>query len=407
MNGVLPAPMRDKPIGAGWAVAAACTLGAAGYGFYQSLPVVLGSLAKHRGFNDQQVGWLGSAELSGMLFGGLFAAWVVAHGRHRKLAMSGLSIVLMALVFTAVAVDLRTTGVVRLFGGFGAGLTYSICVACLASTDSPTRNFGILNAVMVVFGATQLAAFPWIDSFLGLNGVLAILALECAVAAVLLPAVPVPRPAAQRSEGTHVPTVSAPALQVRLRGWGYIVATALFHVAPAAFWTYCERLGSERGLSAEFVGATLTVISLLVAGGCVLAWRISNRWGEHRALLVAGVLMGLSLLSWAAPASGTLGYVLRAVLFFLTWGIAGVFQQSESRLLDSTGRMTTLVPVAQNAGLAIGPFAGATILGWGLTLPDTLALSAVFVLASLALYVWVGAATPRRGSGSWPVNGLT
>lgn len=48
-------------------IVAACVLCAAAWGSYQALPVVLGALAQHRGFTDQEIGWLGSAELFGML----------------------------------------------------------------------------------------------------------------------------------------------------------------------------------------------------------------------------------------------------------------------------------------------------------------------------------------------------
>lgn len=371
----------DSRAAAAWPVVAACALAAAGWGFYQSLPVVLGALAQRRGFSDQQVGWLGSAELSGMLLGGVFAAWVVAVGRHRRLAACGLMVVLAALVATALQQEFPGTGMARVVGGFGAGMTYSICVACLAATAFPTRNFGILNAAMVVFGAVQLAAFPWLNTQLGLNSILLVLALECAVAALLLPVLPVPVRAMVSS-----PAAVVSSGRIGRTGVGYLAATALFHIAPAIFWTYCERLGTDEGMRAELVGATLTVISLAAAGVCLLAWRIARRWGERRALIVAGALMALSLLSWASPAGGSVGYVLRALLFFLTWGTAGVFQQSEARLFDSTGRMTTLVPVAQGLGLAVGPFIGATILAWGFALPGMVALSGSFVVVSLALY---------------------
>lgn len=366
-------------------VAAACALGIAGYGFYQALPVMLGMLAQHHGLTVQQIGWLGSLELSGMLLGGLFAAWSLPTFRQRRLGGGALTSILIALACTLAATSFGATSVARFAGGFGAGLAYSISVASVALTAAPTRNFGVLNAAMVLSGSIQLSAFPWV----GMTGSFMVLAVECVVAALLLPALPVaqtrPRRDARQRAGAK-----------GIQGWTFLAATTLFHIAPAALWTYSERIGTDSGLTAGFVGATLTMSTLAAAGTCLLGWRLGARWGEHRALLGTAALLALTLTSWLAPSFGAAGYALRSLFFFSTWALGGVFQLSAAEPVDSSGRLAALVPVAQNVGLAIGPLAGASVLTWGVSLPDMLAVNAAFVVLSLLLYVVVAAMGHQR-----------
>ena len=73
-----------------------------------------------------------------------------------------------------------------------------------------------------------------------------------------------------------------------------------------------------------------------------------------------------------------------------------MFQLSAAEPVDSSGRLAALVPVAQNVGLAIGPLAGASVLTWGVSLPDMLAVNAAFVVLSLLLYVVVAAMGHQR-----------
>ena len=372
-----------------WPVAAACALGIGGYGFYMALPIALGTMAQQLGFSDQQLGWLGSVELLGMLLGALFAAWALRFSRLRSLAGAGTAAVLVAALGSLQVRGFDLSCTVRMLGGFGAGLAYSVSVVCIGNTAAVTRNFGILNAAMVLAGALELAGLPWMAEKWGMPGVFAVLGLEAGVAVLLLPALPVVRVASTVATHCTARTMAiAPRSLLRL-GLPCLLATTLCHVGPAANWAYSERLASAAGLSAGHISAVLTIGSLIGALGCLGAWRLGARWGQHRALLATVLLLALVMLSWAAPWPGSAGYGVRTVLTALAWAVVGVFQQTAVTLIDDSGRLVALVPAAQGIGLAVGPLAGATLLGVGLSLPAALACSAAFLVLSLSLSAWV------------------
>ena len=72
----------DRPT----AVLAAILLGIAGTGVAMGMPLFVGSLADSLGFNEQQLGWIASADMSGLFIGSTVTAMLVEKTNRQRLA---------------------------------------------------------------------------------------------------------------------------------------------------------------------------------------------------------------------------------------------------------------------------------------------------------------------------------
>ncbi len=367
-------------------VIACCALAVAGQGFYNVMPLLFGAIANHRGYTDSQVGWLGSVELGGMFLGYLHACWALRKTSHMTLALWGVIVVFVTVVGSALAPDFNSLAIVRLAGGWAAGLTYSVAIARLALTQNSDRSFSHLNAVLVVIGAAQTATLPLIIVRWGIIGAFASLFVICLVGAALISGLR----AKPMSEVEVLPGVRAS----NVSSFGgvqilFLVATGLCQFGPAVVWTYLDRVGQEAGMTEAAVGWVMTVNYIIGAIGCFFAWHLGRHIGQHRSMMLIAGLLVLNFLSWFLPLYDLPGFVVRIITFGLLWGLASVYQQTAMNLLDPSGRSAALVPAAQGVGLAIGPVAGALMVDNGASPTEALGLAGIFGALGFIAYLLV------------------
>jgi predicted MFS family arabinose efflux permease len=369
------------------ALVSTCVLGICGYGFASALPVMLGTAAEVFAFSEQQQGWLGSAELFGMLAGSLLTAVVLRPVRHRKIAAFAVLMMAVGIVGALLSSGFASFLAARICGGFGGGVAYSVSVACICFTRFPVRGFGILSAALVLNGAAEMAAIPWVASHCGLFGAFGILSIECIAAALLLRMLPTSSHGG--ATDADVASTSAHARIARWCGAAFLLAVAIYHTSPIIFWAYADQLGAYSGLTAGQIGVSLTATTLIGAVACLVASKIGMRWSQQLALIVSGLLLVVVMASWTVLSSNRAAFPVKSTLVFCLWEFATVFQLGIANCLDRTGRLATLVPAAQGIGQSVGPLAGATMLGWGIGLGRVVELSTIFIFVSLAIQVVV------------------
>lgn len=361
-----------------------CTVVSVGAGaVFNALPVILATMARSLGFGETEIGWLGSAELAGMLLGSCTTAWAMRFVSTRVLASLGVSLLLAATMTTFIVTTIGPACLLRALSGFGCGMSYSVAVAVLTRSSAPVRNVGILNAAGVIVGALELAGIPLLTEQWGFQAALVTVFSLVALAVLALPWIPVLVPE-QRHAGEAGPDrPGEPPL--RQLGLLALFAVTLFQTGPGVSWSYAESVAHEAGMSAVTVSIAFASASLVAATACLFAWRASTKFGQQAPLLLAMALCAAVMLAWVVPLQDSVDYVIRVTLSGTSWALVTLFQQTSLGAIDRTGRVAALVPAAQGLGQALGPLGGATLLALGFGQQHMLAGFVVPLSVSLLL----------------------
>ena len=137
-------------------IAAAVIISIVGNAVFIGMPMLVGSLADTLGFNEQQLGWLASADLIGIFIASIFASLMVNRVNRQVLVYLGITLAIIANFSSTIFHDFNTLVTLRIISGLGGGLCYSIGVATLAGTHKTARNFSILLFVLVAVNAIEL-----------------------------------------------------------------------------------------------------------------------------------------------------------------------------------------------------------------------------------------------------------
>lgn len=159
-------------------------------------------------------------------------------------------------------------------------------------------------------------------------------------------------------------------------------------------------LALDLGFSPAGVAGLMTWIGAFAIVSSLLAGRLVDRWGEHRALVVITVPGALGLIAAAAAAAtdapGARWVLVLALTAFdlvdAVWSIARQGMVADLAPPQLRGRAMNLYGACQRLGRIVGPVAAAAVLavaGPAAVLP----LSAVIVLAAL---VWLLRHLPDR-----------
>lgn len=381
----------------------ACTLLSVGAGaFFNCLPVMLAVMARTLGFSEAEIGWLGSAELSGVLLGSCTAAWALRFAAPRFLATIGMTVLLLATVSTFAVSTIVSACTLRALSGFGCGLSYAVAVAILTRSSSPVRNVGVLNAAAVVVGALQLAGLPLVADEWGFHTMMGVLLAMVVLAALVLPWIPTPPTSSNSQRPTRLVEASPRRLLIVA-----LLAMTLFQTAPGVSWAYIESVAHAASLSAATVGIAFATASLVAAGACLLAWRATSRFGLQAPLLAAMAVYTLVVAGWAWPLEGDLDYMLRLAVSGTAWALVTVFQQTSLGSADASGRAAALIPAAQGLGQAIGPLGGAALLSLGYSLQNMLVWFVLPLCISLLLCTWAHRRLGRTSGRSVPTVSST
>lgn len=384
---------KPRSSGATQEVVAGCVLGVTACAAYMALPVLLGLIADSAKLTDQQVGWLGSIELSGMLVGALLAATLLRPQRVRPLAVAALVCVALGVLGLLQSTGFPQLALSRAVGGLGAGLGNALAVVCIGHTAQSSRNQGWLNAAIIFFGGIELTAFGVLGAYTGLAG--AVWPIFCVAVAGLF-AVPF---LATRSTDVdaHAPLqaiTSATSDTGRAALWILLASTTVSQMTPAAAYAYAERLGQEQGITAASSGPLLTCGALGSGLACLAAWRFSQRWGSLKcaAFCIAGLAVVLA--SWVIPSHSFGAYGARVVLTPIFWALLTVFQITAMTELTGNSRWLSMVPTAQSLGLAIGPAIGASFIEDAGSLSHSMAAFATILALPLLLVLRLSVRPP-------------
>lgn len=313
---------------------------------FNTLPLLLGSLAESFKLQAATVGYLGSVCFAGYFIGTLGAPIWMNRLNWRVLTVVAALGTALAFIASAYAKNLEALYVAWAAIGFFASTMTCLGMRVLSDLPNQERSYGVRQGISLAITASVLFVLPplvmaiwkYPGAAFTLAGVVALLAVS---------AIWVPR---------HPPLANTTATNARLglRSALPLVVFLLFLTGNIGLWAFLERVGAARGITSTETGVVFAVLKVL---GGVAAFSVAiigsrmGRWSPHVAALV-GIGVGLVLLG---TTSGFMSFAVGAWLWEFSFTCGCVFQTAAIARSDASGRAVVLVPAVFAASSMIGP----------------------------------------------------
>jgi len=344
------------------AIAASIAVAVVGWAVFMGLPILVGALVEFRGFSEEQVGYLASADLGGMFISSIIVSLRISRMDRRFWVTMGILIAIVADAMAIYSYEFWPMLAVRIVAGIGAGFCYSIALANLAATTNNARNFSYLIFTLVTVNFLELYSLEVISDHWGVSGIFVSFIAINVLCLFAYPYLPHGKYAsnhmASKSEAEFAVTsghLTEPALAVShqynlpLLSMLCLTAIACFYIMIGAFWAYIERMGVTAGFDDNFIAAALSITTLLSLAGCYVAYSLSKVQGQSKPLIAAPIVIAI-ILVWLGLHTVAFTFVAVLMIYQLLWNGVDIFQLGTLANIDHSGRFIALVPAAQGVG---------------------------------------------------------
>ncbi len=369
------------------AILAAVIISIVGNAVFIGMPMLVGSLADTLGFDEQQLGWLASADLMGIFVASIAASLLVNRLNRQFLVYVGITVAIIANFSSTIFHDFNTLFTIRIISGLGGGLCYSVGVATLAGTHKTARNFSILLFVLVAVNAIELYTFPSISASWGVDGIFLFFCGAFVLTYYFVRWLPRSNKEASVQTNNSVNQTSKVVIPTWIP-WLCLAAVACVYINVGAFWAFIERLGVDASLTDDFISNTLALGTLFTLSGCAIATWMGNKYGQSKPLIAAFALMTAILFLLAFKVT-PISYVIAATVFNFCWLFIDVFQLGTIGNIDHSGKYAALVPGAQGFTQSISPAVAGYILSQGYGYEGVMMLCAAGTISAMIIYTIV------------------
>ncbi|MGF6395951.1 MFS transporter [Pseudomonas plecoglossicida] len=337
-----------------WSIVTAILLGVIGPAVFIVQPGFVQGLVGSYHFDEQQVGYIASAEMWGIALTTLFITFISRRFSWRLLLVLGILLSSAGNLLSTITGDATSFAILRCLTGVGSGVLISLSFTVIGLTAKPDRNFGWLIMWVLIYGALGFLAMPSAYELVGMKGVLVFFALFNLLALPFVRFFPV-------SGENHVMTderaVTLPPLYRSLA----VVAMLFYFVAQGAVWAYLFLIGTSNGVTEDNVSYGLTLSQFFGIVGALAAAAITCRFGRLTPLalgLLASILSLMALMGDIGPFT----YMIAVCLFNLAWNNTHPYLLAALASFDRSGRTVERGVAAQMIGLAIGPAIAANVI---------------------------------------------
>ena len=363
---------------------------------FNSLPVMLGSLAEAFKLEPASVGFMGSVCFAGYLVGTLGAPLWIERVNWRLLTVISALGTAGSFALSAVTADLQGQYVAWALIGFFASTMTCLGMRILSDLPDKVRAFGVRQGVELSVTAAVLFALPplviahW--QYLGAAAALAVVVVVLGLSAWWVPARSVlstgtsgwASGSAGAAGGSSLgPTVEKP--RVPLAAWMGLVVFFVYLTGNIGLWAFLERMGAGLKLEPAQTGLVFAVLKLLGGVAAFSVGALGERWSPRRAHGAALLLLGAGLLLLAS-ASGFTRFALGAWVWEFAFTCGCVLQAAHIARQDPSGRAILLVPAAFALASMVGPGLAGQLYTPGAA--QVLVLAAVTSVAPLAA-LWI------------------
>jgi predicted MFS family arabinose efflux permease len=339
-----------------------------------ALPVWVGALVQHYGYDLEHAGMTVTAFLAGAVVASLLVAPLFGRLPRTICVVAGYGIAALAFFGAAQASSFGVMVLMHAIAGIAAGTALSVTHGTIGHSVRPHKLFAIVGTALgvgaVIFYATvppAIAAHGGATLFKVFAGLMA----AAAVAALGFPQVAV----AARERRSHAPLPAA--------AWFAIAGVTCMALNQALTYSMLDRIGIMRGFGQDRVNLLLVICGLVNLVPEALAGMLEKRLNAVRVALVAAPLQAVLALT-ITLSSDYLPYAVAAsfypaVLIFMHTFLFGLIAR-----LDPSGRALASTPAMMMTGSAIGPaLAGTVAMQFGFGGQAALAV-AVGIVATLA-----------------------
>jgi MFS family permease len=368
------------------AILAAILLAKAAIATFSIAPFLLGSYVDYAGLSTRQASQVLSVEIFSIAIANVCAALFWIHKvRCRTWAIRLLLVLLVLNIACIYAGSFSTLLALRSAVGFTEGSLLGIGFGLLSASRRPDRSFGLMFAVSLTVGATNVRILPLYLETAGLTGLFINLALY-AVAALLCSqwitrdriidtdprSVTATKPASVMSKTTF-PAIALVFL---------LIANYVYFIGQGGVWSFLERWGLQQGLDLSGIATALS-LSLIggVCGGLTAAW-LDIRIGRLVPLSSAIILAIGSILLFRYTNS-FIYFVVAAFIFNFVNNFGHPYILGLASSIDKSSRLTVLSGALHTGGQATGPF----IIGMLVT--DTDFVNALWLGVGVFALTWV------------------
>lgn len=356
-----------------------------------ALPVWVGTLAQHYGFDLEHAGMIVTAFLLGAVGASLAAAPLFNRLPRTVCAAGGYGIAALAFLGASQVDGFGALAALHLVAGVATGTALSIAHGTIGRSSNPHRLFALAGTALgigavIFYGAVPpaVAAHGGAMLFKVFAGLMALAALGCGAG---FPEV---------SADTRGPAAASPLPRA---AWFAIIGVTCMALNQALIFSMLDRIGVARGFGQARVNALLVAVGLVNLFPAAVAALLQKRLHPARVALAAAPLQ--AALALAVTLSGDFlpyalaGAVYPAVLIFTHTFLFGLIAR-----LDPSGRALASTPAMMMTGSAIGPaLAGSVAMHAGFQGQAALAL-AVGLVATLLF------ALVARRAGAQPLAAL-
>ncbi len=325
---------------------------------FNSLPILLGSLADSFGFEMQAIGMLGSICFAGYLLGTLLSVVIISRFCLRKLTITCSVFSVVLLLLSSVS-DANWQMPLWAFIGFFAALMTCLGLRVIGQMINKERALGVRQGIELGVTAMVLFVIPaYVITAFGYAGTAVSLSLIILVLSISVFWLP---------KNTHLDTTDSSIktqLDIPLGAWLALAVFLIFATGNIALWAFLERMGNSIELAPTQMGVVFAVLKLLGGAAAFSVALVGSRLGLHKPYLIVFIVLTIGLyLIWLSFAGGAKQFTLFALGAWIwevafTWGC--VFQTAAIARLDPKGRAIMLIPAAFGVSAMIGPALG----GW-------------------------------------------
>lgn len=342
-------------------IAAAIAFMIVGPAIFLIMPVFIGALAEGFGFNDRQLGFMGSADLMGMAMASIVMVKMVRARNWHWLAATGLTVAIIGNLTSLAVTDFTPLLLVRFLTGLGGGMVAGVISAYVARTSHPDRVAALLVIGQVTFTVIALYASPWYLGQWGISSIFGGLAGLLTALFLLLRFLPT------GSESYVAEDIAGDRTHFIVPVFIILVSFAFFFIGHAAIWAFVERIGDSAGLEAEYIASALALSTLISILGAVTAAILDVKIGRFIPLLVAGIAQIICFYVMM-NGMGAVAFLIALAVFQFFWNFALPYHMGVIIHRDPSASFIVLVPTFQAIGIALGPaLAGLAVDGGSYT----------------------------------------
>lgn len=329
-----------------------------GMGFATVLPILVGAIVDDAGFPREMIGWIASANIFGMVIGGIIATLLI--GRLRLIRLLQIALVGLILfdelsIFAVTSSSLILSA--RFCSGIFGGIIYASALAIFSSLENPIKAFGIYVIVYCAWATVMLIGLPYGIAALGVKaGFFLLIGMNIAS---LIGTFIIKDLEKKTEKKDFISLKDLIANKEVLIG---LLAYFLMQMGGGTVWTYCERIAKEADLPSSFVGLALGISTLASMLGGVFVMRLGASKGLKQPLIVGSILMVIGILMlWYAEIPAV--YIISLCLIGGCWAFLIPFFQQIQTQFDTSGKVVSLGTIVNMGGRATGPAIAAVVLG--------------------------------------------